>query len=194
MQDLFRPNFDGLAKHRTRTERPPTYYLADFGLSHRYDPKAGPPLELPICGTDRSVPEFQGEGYDQASNPFATDVYYIGNEIKTTFLNVRARWGYLIVLLIGYAQHAINFDFMSSLITDMTDIDPVKRPTMDQVVNRFNAIFHSLNTSQLRARLVHPDELHPSLMFERWSRNISHFFRRVKYTLFMIPPVPRGVV
>ena len=90
MQHLFDPNYDGAAKHRTRTERPPKYYLTDFGLSRRYDPEAGPPYELPIRGTDKSVPEFQGEGYDQASNPFATDVYYIGNEIQTTFLKVSA--------------------------------------------------------------------------------------------------------
>lgn len=51
--------------------------------TRRHDPEAGPPLELPIRSRDRSAPEFQGEGYDQASNPFVTDVYYLGNEIKT---------------------------------------------------------------------------------------------------------------
>jgi hypothetical protein len=89
MEPWLTSNARGRAKHRTRTEHPPKYYLADFGLSRRYDPKAGPALELPIRGNDKTVPEFQGDGYDQASDPFATDVYYIGNEIKTRFLQVR---------------------------------------------------------------------------------------------------------
>ncbi|KAF8490400.1 hypothetical protein JB92DRAFT_1306645 [Gautieria morchelliformis] len=173
MQPWWTPNRLRRAKHRTRTERPPKYYLTDFGLSRRYDPKAGPGLELPIRGNDKTVPEFQGNGYYQASDPFATDVYYIGNEIKTRFL-----------------QGTVNFDFMSSLIADMTANDPAKRLSMDQVVDRFDTMLHSLTTSQLRARLMKPEELDPSYWLVRWILNIAHFFRQVKYVLYMIPPVP----
>jgi hypothetical protein len=81
-------NFRGSAKYYTRTERPPRYFLIDFGLSRRYDPKDGPPLELPIRGGDKTVPEFQEEGYDKPSDPFATDIYYVGNMIKENFLDV----------------------------------------------------------------------------------------------------------
>ncbi|KAF8490412.1 hypothetical protein JB92DRAFT_3085197 [Gautieria morchelliformis] len=174
MKPWFTPNRLGRSKYRTRTERPPKYYLTDFGLSRRYDPKAGPALELPIRGNDKTVPEFQGDGYDQASDPFATDVYYIGNEIKTRFL-----------------QGTVNFNFMSSLIADMTANDPAKRPSMGQVVDRFDTMLHSLTTSQLRARLMEPEELEPNSWLLRWILNIPHFFRQVKYVLCMIPPVPR---
>ncbi|KAF8479940.1 hypothetical protein JB92DRAFT_3042195 [Gautieria morchelliformis] len=48
---------DRYARHWTRTERPPKYLLIDFGLSRFYDPKHGPPLDLPVRGIDRTAPE-----------------------------------------------------------------------------------------------------------------------------------------
>lgn len=72
-------DYSGTAKHCTRTERPPKYYYIDFGLSHKYDPKDGLPQELPILGGDKSVSEFQGDGYDKPSDPFHMDIYYLGN-------------------------------------------------------------------------------------------------------------------
>ena len=77
-----------LARHWTRTERPPKYILIDFGLSRFYDPEYGPPLDLPVRGIDKTVPEIQGDRYDQFCNPFATDIYYAGNMIKTQFVEV----------------------------------------------------------------------------------------------------------
>lgn len=86
---LYNRNFTGRSKHYSRTERPPKYYYIDFGLSRKYNPDDGPPRELPIFGGDKSVPEFQDEGYNKPADPFATDVYYLGNLIRTTFLEVR---------------------------------------------------------------------------------------------------------
>ncbi|KAJ7218785.1 hypothetical protein B0H12DRAFT_327568 [Mycena haematopus] len=48
------PNHDGLAYSITRTECWPRYYLIDFGLSRRYDPSKGPPLERVIPGAGRN--------------------------------------------------------------------------------------------------------------------------------------------
>jgi hypothetical protein len=77
--------FIGDAEHLTRTERPPKYYLIDFGLSCQFDPSNGPPLEWPIKGGDKTVPEFKTLAqYD----PFPTDVYYLGNMIREQFLQV----------------------------------------------------------------------------------------------------------
>ena len=84
---VMRPDFSGRAKYLTRTEQPPKYYFIDFGISCRYDSKDGPPLELPIWGGDKTVPEFHRS--DEATNPFPTDVYYLGNMIKEHFLEVR---------------------------------------------------------------------------------------------------------
>jgi hypothetical protein len=80
-------SFTGSAKHLTRTERPPKYYLIDFGISSQFDPSDGPPLERPVVGGDKTVPEFKTsiDIYD----PFPTDVYYLGNMIREQFLQVK---------------------------------------------------------------------------------------------------------
>ena len=82
-------NYYSKSEIYTRTQRPPKYYFIDFGISRRYDPADGPPLEDPINGGDKSVPEFQGKGAVTPCNPFPTDVYYVGNLVRTRFLQVR---------------------------------------------------------------------------------------------------------
>lgn len=79
--------YDELAEHRTRTEIPVKYYLIDFGISRRYDPNNKPPLELPIRGGDKSVPEIANA--TGPIDPFPSDVYYLGNVIRTRILAVR---------------------------------------------------------------------------------------------------------
>jgi hypothetical protein len=74
------------AKYYNRRQRPPKYFLIDFGISRRYDPKDGPPLEHPIMGGDKSVPEFQKSV--EPCDPFATDIYYVGNLIRMYILRV----------------------------------------------------------------------------------------------------------
>lgn len=83
-----KPDYTFSAKHYTRTKRPPKYYIIDFGLSCRYDPANGPPRDYPIRGGDKSVPEFEDDGEYQLYDPFPTDVYYLGNMIRTAFLVV----------------------------------------------------------------------------------------------------------
>ena len=73
----------------TRTSRPPKYYIIDFGLSRRYNSADGPALELPIIPGDKTVPEHKGSHYDEPCDPFATDVYLLGNLIRTEFMDVR---------------------------------------------------------------------------------------------------------
>ena len=71
----------------TRTVRPVKYYFADFGLSQQFDADVENPLAVPICGGDRTVPEFQT---DQVTprNPFPTDIYYMGNLVRRHFMQV----------------------------------------------------------------------------------------------------------
>lgn len=71
----------------TRTARPVKYYYTDFGLSRRYSPEDTNPLEVPIMGGDKTVPEFLKDP-TVPRNPFHTDVYYIGNLIRRDFLEV----------------------------------------------------------------------------------------------------------
>ncbi|KAF8511914.1 kinase-like domain-containing protein [Gautieria morchelliformis] len=164
---------DSFARHWTRTERPPKYLLIDFGLSRFYDPKNGPPLDLPVRGIDRTAPEVQGEKYNELSNPFATDIYYLGNMIKMEFVDVR-----------------FGFDFMVPLITDMTQEEPLKRPSIDEVVTRFETIYRSLSFKLLRTRMVGRDEDEGATAFY----DFLYFFRRMRYAFMRIPPVPRAVL
>jgi hypothetical protein len=75
------------AKHYTRTQRPPKYYFIGFGSARRYSDD-GPALDEPTWGFDKSVPEFKVVPPVQC-DPFATDVYYLGNALKEDFLAVR---------------------------------------------------------------------------------------------------------
>ena len=82
-----RRDFSGYARYKTRTERPPKYFLIDFGLSRRYDASIAHPMEVPIRGADKEVPEFQNSS--APCDPFPTDVFYIGNTIRKDFVEVR---------------------------------------------------------------------------------------------------------
>ena len=93
--DLYHPtvtwktrDFQGEAKHSTRTMSPVKYYFIDFGLSRKYNPEEGPPREHPIRGGDKTVPEFQNWN-GELVDPFPTDIYYLGNMMKTWVLEVR---------------------------------------------------------------------------------------------------------
>lgn len=80
-------DFKRRVKQRTRTERPTRYYIIDFGLSRAFSP--GEELVAPVSfGGDRSVPEYKDPSR-AVSNPFAIDVYCLGNLIREWFMNVR---------------------------------------------------------------------------------------------------------
>lgn len=86
------------ARHYSRTRRPCKYYWTDFGLSRRYEPDNLNPLEVPILGGDKSVPEFK-EDETIPRNPFPTDVHYLGNLIREDFIQVCPLCGVCIVEL-----------------------------------------------------------------------------------------------
>jgi hypothetical protein len=79
-------DYRGKAKHYTRTQRPPKYYLIDFGLSRRYEAGQVAPREIPLLGGDSTVPEFQNS--NAPHDPFPTDIYYVGNMMKEECLEV----------------------------------------------------------------------------------------------------------
>ncbi|KDQ55733.1 hypothetical protein JAAARDRAFT_133274 [Jaapia argillacea MUCL 33604] len=157
--------------HFTRTQRSCKYYFIDFGLSRRYKPEDMPPLEPIIRGGDKSAPEHQeallARKKSNLCNPFPTDVYYIGNMILEDF--IRPKQG---------------FEFMKPLINDMIQADPEKRPTMDQVMSRFDETRKSLSESKLRSRVVQRGEKPlPKIFF-----GLGHLARRVQFILGSVPP------
>lgn len=182
-------DFSRVAKHVSRTERPVRYFYIDFGLSRKYNPVDGPPRELPILGGDKSAPEFQEDGYNVASDPFRTDVYYLGNLFRITFLNVRrpALTNYCPSFIDARCfQHYRSFEFMEQLVADMVHADPEKRPTMAEVESRFDEATHNLSWWKLRGRLVHRDESG----FVRGVLDSLHFFAKVKFAVKRWHAVP----
>ena len=77
-------NYKTHSRTKTRTGAPVKYFLIDFGESKYYDPKH-PPLDRPGRTQDPTVPEFSLPGLH---NPFLTDVYLIGNMVKSHVMAV----------------------------------------------------------------------------------------------------------
>ncbi|KAF8836461.1 hypothetical protein BDN67DRAFT_1014679 [Paxillus ammoniavirescens] len=160
-------DLSGFASCRTRTERPPKYFLIDFGISPPYDASTKDPFEDPILGSDKTVPEFQHS--DEPRSPFPTDVHNLGNMIKVDFMTGK-----------------VGFDFMAGLVNDMLQDDPSKRPTMDEVVARFEGIRKGLSRSKLRSRVV---SIYES-SFDAVFLGVVHWTRRIGFVIRRIPPTP----
>ncbi|CAL1706278.1 unnamed protein product [Somion occarium] len=175
--DLYHPMSDTMSreftdeakKPYTRTARPPKYYIIDFGLSLRFSPDDTNPLADPVEGGDRTVPEFQNS--DEPRNPFPTDIYYLGNLIRETFL-----------------EKTTGLEFLKPLVDDMVQDDMTKRPTIDEVVERLSKVLRSLHWWNLRKRLVENIEAEDAM--KRFRRRWRHFFRTVGYTLTFKSPLP----
>ncbi|EGO22424.1 hypothetical protein SERLADRAFT_473222 [Serpula lacrymans var. lacrymans S7.9] len=164
---VMRRDYSGDARSFTRTQRPPKYLFIDFGISRRYDSSNVAPLEAPIWGGDRTVPEFQKS--NEPRNPFSTDVYYLGNMIRNEFLLTKD-----------------GFEFMEPLVNNMVQDDPAKRPTMDEVVARFDQIFEQLSSWKLRSRVVDKTDGNITGLF----RGVTHWTRRIGYIIRRVPAIP----
>jgi serine/threonine protein kinase len=162
----------GTAKHYTRTQRPVKYWITDFGFSKRYDPGNGTPLDQPLLGADRTVPEYIAS-METACNPFAVDVYCLGNFVRETFLE-------------GSGETMLGFEFLRPLVADMVHSDPAKRPTMKEAMSRFEEIQKGLSTWKLHSRVV----LQGDSSFLGFFRFLAHWWRRVGFMLRRVPALP----
>lgn len=68
----------------------------------------------------------------------------------------------------------------------MTAEDPAKRPTMEEVVPRFEAIRKSLSSWKLRSRIVPRKEFTIVAPF----RVVPHWMRRIRYIVMRRPAIP----
>ncbi|KAH9937743.1 hypothetical protein B0H21DRAFT_758128 [Amylocystis lapponica] len=162
-------DYKGTAKYYSRTERPSKYYYVDFGHALKFDPADGPPVQVPLFGGDKSVPEFQGEGAREPGDPFPVDVYYLGNLIREDWLKIYA-----------------GFEFIKPLVEAMVQDDPHKRPTIDQVVTQFDDILRGISPLKLRKRLAQKQD---SIM-KRVILDIFHVFRTASYVVRRLPAIP----
>jgi hypothetical protein len=72
------------AKRFTRTQRPPRYYIIDFGESGFYDRQKPVRDKFNVGG----CPE--NDGLAKSSEPFMTDLYFVGNTMREFFVEVRS--------------------------------------------------------------------------------------------------------
>ncbi|TFK92741.1 hypothetical protein K466DRAFT_480048 [Polyporus arcularius HHB13444] len=174
VSEIYHPVLDALSydakrrvKYSIRTGSPTKYFFIDFGIARKYAADCSSPREAPIIGGDKTVPEFQNS--NEPCDPFPTDVYYLGNLIRTDFI-----------------EKYLNFDFMQLLVTDMVQDDPLKRPTMDQVAERFEKIQSSLSVWKLRSRLVGRKDSTVMGFF----RTFKHMSRTLGFIFNRVPPLP----
>ncbi|KAJ7466648.1 kinase-like domain-containing protein [Mycena galericulata] len=164
------------AKYYTRTQRPVKYYFIDFGFAKKFGPGEDT-RAYPLIGGDDSAPEFQSmQNLTTQLDPFPTDIYYLGNLIRTEFLD-------------GYQRMAMSrkfgFDFMRPLVSDMVQTDPAKRPNIDEVVTRFAEMRRGLSAWKLRCRVVKESDFSFHL-----PRIVGHWVRRVGFVLMRVPAIP----
>lgn len=75
---------------------------------------------------------------------------------------------------------------MRPLVADMMQEDPAKRPTMEEVISRFDTILASLSTWKLRSRVVKKDDNPVIGAF----RSLAHWVRRVGFVIRRVPALP----
>ncbi|KAJ7153498.1 hypothetical protein C8R43DRAFT_1187259, partial [Mycena crocata] len=155
---------------KTRTQLPVKYFIIDFNLSTRYS-DAGPHLELSGWGGDKTVPEFRTQ---EQSDPFAVDVYCLGNSIRRYFTE-------------DMDPGKKGFEFMEPLLAEMCRDDPKARPAMPEVVSRFETIRLGLGELKLRSRVAPKNEF----IIPGFFRSIEHWVRQIALICKRIAAVPK---
>ena len=185
----------GTAPFFTRTQRPTRYIIIDFGMSSRYDPSDVSPHEESLIGGDKTVPEFlKGHAYH---DPYKADIYYAGNLIRTEFMQVNFSLLFTLPPHVFSKGHPIltdipgykSFDFMKPLIDDMVQDDPSKRPSMNEVVKRFEELVQDLTQWKLRSWAA-PRRKY---FFRRMRIPIdivSHWKKKITYIMKKTPAIP----
>jgi hypothetical protein len=145
------------AKHLSRRQASPKYYLVDFGLSRRYSAQERPPSEPIILGADKSPPEHRHPAL--VCDPFPTDIYYLGNMVKSDLLQVTTTLsGRRAASTYFSSQNLKRLDFLQGLVDSMIQEDPLARPTAAEVVESFHKIQEGITHRERNARLPKRDE------------------------------------
>ena len=76
---------------------------------------------------------------------------------------------------------------MKPLIDDMVQDDPDKRPTMDEVIQRFDTLVESLSQWKLRARAA-PRGVN---IFKETAQIVSHWGRKIIFLIKRTPALPK---
>ncbi|KAL1731257.1 hypothetical protein EV714DRAFT_271924 [Schizophyllum commune] len=108
-------------------------------------------------------------------DPFANDVYCLGTWIRDDFLKETSRYKHL--------------EILEPLVDELTRDDPVKRPTMKEVMTRFEGAIGLLSPWKLRSRALEQED-GPQGCYQSG----SHWIRRLTLTARRRPAVPSAEV
>ncbi|THU85928.1 hypothetical protein K435DRAFT_868768 [Dendrothele bispora CBS 962.96] len=181
-----RYDWSGKESRRSITRHPVKYYLIDFGSTVQYDLDSGPAQERCGYGGDRSVPEFKSNPEGQC-DPFPVEIYRLGHIIQG-FLMTSLQMDEPDKARNVKVNHAM--DFMSPLVTDMMQEDPKKRPTIDQVMLRFDEVVKGLGFFKLRA-LFWPDfDDEENFVVRTFWTKPRHFVLQIINILGRYPAIP----
>ncbi|KAG6848030.1 hypothetical protein H0H93_004070 [Arthromyces matolae] len=159
----------------SRTLTPIKYYFIDFDLSEVFGPD-DVRLRIPPWGGDRTVPEHKLP-HNPPCDPFPVDVYCLGSVIRRNFLD-----GWTVFNI----KPKEGFEFIRELISDMVKDNPQERPTMDEVVARYDDIINGLGEWELRSPVVNVGKSLGIFGF------IGHWLKHFVYHLRGIPAIPRA--
>ena len=176
-------DFKGKTQGYDRTQRPPRYYLIDFGLSRQYISRNA--LDDPVRGGDKSAPEHR---LGRRCNPFHTDIYHLGNLVRMRFMKVNGprSWFSFCAAYCRAFQRYNGFEFMEDLVNAMTAVDPAKRPVIEDVMAKFSHIRRSLSETKLRSPLTSKKDSSVVTAF----RYTSQAIRTVQYIVLQKPAIP----
>ncbi|KAG6807052.1 hypothetical protein H0H92_008982 [Tricholoma furcatifolium] len=127
----------------SRTEKPAKYYFVDFTYSEKFSCKEEASRKVP-WGSNKTVPEWHSPENTTHCNPFPVDVYCMGHYISSHFVDG----------LKNVSNPKKGFEFMRNLVDDMMNKDPQKRPTMEEVVARFEVISRGFSNETLWSEVV----------------------------------------
>ncbi|KAL1713745.1 hypothetical protein EV715DRAFT_295791 [Schizophyllum commune] len=162
-----------IAPARTRTEDPVEYYILDFSRAIVRDQPGALPSEAlaPTTAVVRQDLAARPDPDGKSDDPFANDVYCLGTWIRDDLLKETSRYKHL--------------DVLEPLVDEMTRDDPLKRPTMKEVMTKFEDAIGLLSVWTLRSRAL---ELEDGL--QGCYQYGSHWIRRLRLTAGRRPAVP----
>jgi len=136
VNDMYLPDACTPTTPLPRSTVPVKYYFVDFGISSLIT-SGHPKLVVGDAGQDREVPELSTVvPYD----PFKVDIFLVANVLRRSLHDKYS-----------------NLDFLSPLISTMTDDDPAARPDAEQALRRWRDIRGGLGTFQRRWWLIPRD-------------------------------------
>ncbi|KAF9485466.1 hypothetical protein BDN70DRAFT_903039 [Pholiota conissans] len=162
----------------TRTQRPPKYYWIDFGLSVRFHENDASPRVTGLRANDQSAPELRGDDLRQQHDPFPTDIYYLGNLVRTYFTEGHPDYHSI--------TKKMGFEFMQPLVEVMVQENPAKRPTIEQCVVLLEEIVRSQSSCTLRSQFWQMGDTYFGFLY----RFFPHWIRRIIFIVTRTPAIP----